>query len=113
MEDKDTKEPLPPIIDQVKEYLETYIKLKKLEAVEKGTSVLASVVIDVFVIMCLALLFVFVSITLALYLGSVLHSYWQGFGCVAVLYMICIAFVVIFRKSLETPLINFLLKKLF
>ena len=54
MEENEKKEPQPPIVEQVKEYLETYIKLKKLEAVEKGTSVLASVVIDVFVIMCLA-----------------------------------------------------------
>jgi len=113
MEDKDTKEPLPPIIDQVKQYLETYIQLKKLQAVEKGTSVLANIVIDVFIVMCLALLFVFASITLALFLASVLHSYWQGFGCVAFFYMICITFVMVFRKSLETPLINFLLKKLF
>jgi len=112
MEDKDKKEQ-PPIVDQVKEYLETYIELARLRAIERGTSIFAGIVTDVFVILGLSLTFLFASITLAFYLAQVLHSYWQGFGCIALIYIIVIVFVMVFRKSLERPIVNALLKKLF
>jgi len=112
MENKDKKEQ-PPIVDQVKEYLETYIKLARLRAIERGTSIFAGIVTDVFVVLGLSLTFLFASITLAFYLAQVMHSYWQGFGCVALIYIIVIVFVMVFRKSLERPIVNALLKKLF
>jgi len=112
MEDKDKKEQ-PPIVDQVKEYLETYIELIRLRAIERGTSIFAGIVTDIFVVLGLSLTFLFASITLAFYLAQVLHSYWQGFGCVALIYIIVIVFVMVFRKSLEKPIVNALLKKLF
>lgn len=114
MEDKDKKEQQQaPIIDQVKQYLETYIQLTRLKAIERGTSVFANIITDMFIIGGLALTFLFASITLAFYLANVLHSYWQGFGCVALIYIIIIIFVMLFRKSLERPIVNVLLKKLF
>ena len=112
MEDKDKKEQ-PPIVDQVKEYLDTYIKLARLRAIERGTSIFAGIVTDVFVVLGLSLTFLFASITLAFYLAQVMHSYWQGFGCVALIYIIVIVFVMVFRKSLERPIVNALLKKFF
>jgi len=112
MEDKDKKEQ-PPIVDQVKEYLDTYIKLARLRAIERGTSIFAGIVTDVFVVLGLSLTFLFASITLAFYLAQVMHSYWQGFGCVALIYIIVIVFVMVFRKSLERPIVNALLRKFF
>jgi preprotein translocase subunit SecY len=113
MEDKDTKEQPIPIIDQVKQYLETYIQLTRLKAIDRGTSVFANIITDVFIILGLSITTLFASITLALYLGEVLHSYWKGFGIVATLFIILIIFVMLFRKSLERPIVNALLKKLF
>jgi len=112
MEDKNKKEQ-PPIVDQVKEYLETYIALARLRAIERGTSIFAGIVTDVFVVIGLSLTFLFASITLAFYLAQVMHSYWQGFGCVALIYIIVIVFVMVFRKSLEKPIVNALLRKFF
>jgi hypothetical protein len=112
MEDKDKKDQ-PPIIDQLKEYLETYLKLARLRAIESGTSVFAGMITDAFIILGLSVTLLFASITLALYLATVFNSYWQGFGCVALVYIIVIIFVMVFRKSLERPIVNALLKKLF
>jgi len=112
MEQTDKKEQ-PPIIDQVKEYLETYIKLARLRGIERGTSIFAGIVIDVLIILGLSLTFLFASVTLALFLADVLHSYWQGFGCVALIYLIIIFIVMLMRKSLERPIINVLVNKLF
>ena len=113
MEDKDKKETPPPIVDQVKQYLETYVQLTRLKAIDRGTSIFASIVTDVFIILGLSLTFLFASITLAFYMAEVFHSYWKGFGSVATIYIIIIIFVMLFRKSLERPLVNVLLKKLF
>ncbi|MES2278464.1 MAG: hypothetical protein V4592_20705 [Bacteroidota bacterium] len=112
MEDKDKKEQ-PPIIDQVKEYLETYLELARLRAIERGTSIFAGIVTDVFIILGLSITMLFASITLALLLGSVFGSAWLGFGCVSLVYIIIIVFVMLFRKSLERPIVNALLKRLF
>lgn len=114
MEENDKREQQQqPIADQVKDYVETYIKLARLRAIERGTSIFAGIVTDVFIILGLSLTFLFASITLAFYLSGVLQSNWQGFGCVALLYLIVIIIVMLLRKSLERPIINVLLKRLF
>lgn len=112
MEEKDKNEQ-PPIADQVKEYLETYVKLARLKAIERGTSIFASIATDLFIILGLAMTGLFASITLALFLGSMLHSNWQGFGCVTFIYIVIIILVVLFRKSLHRPIVDALIKKLF
>ena len=44
------KETPPPIIDQLKEYAETRIKLAKYQAIEGGSSVIASIIAEAVVI---------------------------------------------------------------
>ena len=111
MEDK--KEPQPPIIDQLKEYAETHIKLAKYRAIEGGTSIAASIIADVVVIFCMLWAFIFASITLGFYLSSLFHSDWEGFGCVALMYLIIALVVKYNRKSLERPVINAIIQKIF
>jgi hypothetical protein len=103
----------PGLTDQVKEYIETRIKLARLQAIEKGSSFFAGLVTEVFVLICTAITILFFSITLALYLGSVLGAYWMGFGIVALIYLlaaICVS--VLQKKYIEPKIINFLIKKL-
>lgn len=102
-----------PLSDQLKQYIETRIKLARYQAIDKGTSFSANLITEVFVLICIGLTFFFATITLALYLGYVLHSYWMGFGCVALLYFI-LAMVVNYTKNqyIEPRIINFLIKKL-
>jgi hypothetical protein len=111
MEDK--KEAQPPIIDQLKEYAETHIKLAKYRAIEGGTSIAASLIADVVVIICMLLAFIFASITLGFYLSSLFNSDWEGFGCVALMYLIIALVVKYNRKSLERPVINAFIQKIF
>ncbi|SDT65203.1 Putative Holin-X, holin superfamily III [Mucilaginibacter mallensis] len=111
MEDK--KEAQPPIIDQLKEYAETYVKLAKYRAIEGGTSVAASIIADVVVIFCMLLAFIFASITLAFFLAYLFNSDWEGFGCVALMYLIIALVVKYNRKSLERPVINAIIQKIF
>jgi len=111
MEDK--KETPPPIIDQLTDYAETRFKLAKYRAIEGGSSIFASMMADVVVIICTVLAFIFASITLAFYLAYLFNSDWMGFGCVSVIYAL-FAFVVKWnRKSLERPIVNAIIQKIF
>jgi hypothetical protein len=107
------KETPPPIIDQLKEYAETRIKLAKYQAIEGGTSIAASLIADAVSIGAMVLAFIFASFTLAFYLNGVLGSNWMGFGCVAVLYFIIAIAIKLNKKSLEKPIVNAFIQKIF
>ncbi len=102
-----------PILDQLKEYVETRFTLSKYKAIEKSTSVAASLVTVVVVTISLLLTFLFATFTLALFLGEVLGAAWKGFGIVALFYLI-IALIFIFAKNkVEKPIVNLLISKIF
>ena len=108
------KETPPPIIDQLKEYAETQIKLAKYEAIDKSTTVFASLITDVIVSISLILTFLFLSFALAFYLSNLLnHSYAGGFGLVALLYLIIAIIIILAKGKLQKPIVNLLIKKLF
>ncbi|QJD96630.1 hypothetical protein HH214_12430 [Mucilaginibacter robiniae] len=113
-EKKEPQQPQqPPVLDQLKEYVETRIQLGKYKAIEKSSSVAASLVTDVVAAVCGVLFLLFFFITLALLLGSVLGAAWKGFGIVTLLYLI-IAFVVIKMKPvIQKSIINLLINKIF
>jgi hypothetical protein len=110
---KETPPPLPPIVDQLKEYAETRFKLLKYEAIEGGTSILASVITDVITAVSMVLAFIFASFTLAYYLSDVLQSFWEGFGCVALIYLIIAIIIKLNKERIEKPLANLFVQKLF
>jgi hypothetical protein len=112
MEDKDEPNP-QPIIDQLKEYAETRIKLAKYQAIEGGTTIAAGLIADLVTVVSMVLAFLFASITLAYYLGSVLPSLWMGFGCVAILYLVIALAIKYNKKSLERPVVNAIIRKIF
>lgn len=105
--------PPQPIIDQLREYAETRIKLAKYQAIEGGTSIAASLIADVVTVMAMVLAFIFASFTLAFYLGSLFHADWIGFGCVAVIYLIIALAIKYNRRALERPIVNAFIQKIF
>jgi hypothetical protein len=106
------KETPPPIIDQLKEYGEIRLKLAKLRAIEGGTSIAASMIADVVVVICMVMAFIFASVTLGFYLAYVFNSLWEGFACIAGIYLLIAITVKLNKKRLEKPLINALIQKL-
>jgi hypothetical protein len=55
------KETPPPIIDELKDYAETRLKLAKYEAIDRSTAIFASFVTDMIVAISLILTFLFLS----------------------------------------------------
>lgn len=107
------KETPPPLIDQLKAYAETRIKLAKYKAIDGGSSVIASIIADVVVAISMVLAFIFASFTLAFYLAQVLDSLWQGFGCVALIYLAIAIVFKINKKGFERPIANAFIQKFF
>ena len=112
MEENKEQQPQPPILDQLKEYAEIRLKLAKYQVVEGGSSILASMIADVVVIICMTFAFIFASITLAYYLSYVLASYWMGFACVSLIYLIIAIAVKYNKKRLERPVVNAIIQKI-
>jgi hypothetical protein len=113
MEQEAPKQPQPSLIDQLKEYIEIRVKLAKYKAIDSSSTIIASIIADVVVAISMLLAFLFASFTLALYLAHVLQSNWQGFGCVALFYLL-IALLLKFNKlAFERPIANAFVTKIF
>ena len=103
----------PPIIDQLKDYAETRIKLAKYQAIEGGTSIAAGLIADVAVFISMILAFMFASFTLAFLLGSLFGAIWIGFGCVSAIYLIIALVVKAYKQKLEKPIVEAIISKIF
>jgi hypothetical protein len=114
MENKDEKATAArPIVDQLKEYAETRFKLVKYEVIERSTSIISDVIVELVIIFSLLLTFLFASFTLALFLADVFHSYWQGFGAVAAIYLLIAIIVMVAKRGFERRIVNAMIKKIF
>lgn len=104
----------PPIIEQIKEYVETRIRLIKYKVIEQATGIIASTVAYAILAVLGLFILLFFSVTLALLLGSLFGSYWIGFGCVTLLYIVLAVLVLVLKaKYIEAPLIGIFISKLF
>ncbi|TSJ36328.1 hypothetical protein FO440_22750 [Mucilaginibacter corticis] len=101
------------IIKQIKEYLEIKIKLLKYQGIDKAGEVIADVVTDVALGIAGLLAFIFFSISLALLIGYFLKSYWAGFGCVTLLYILISFSGHLIKVRLQKVFISLFFSKIF
>ncbi|MET4082371.1 hypothetical protein ABIB40_002329 [Pedobacter sp. UYP30] len=102
------------LVADAKGYVSARMEYLRLYAIEKGAKVFADLVTNLAVVVSFILAFLFGSITLALYLSTVLGSYAGGFGCVALIYIL-LAIVVYITKDtfLERAITDFAIKRYF
>lgn len=102
------------LYEDAKAYLDTKVEYTRLYLVEKVSKIFADIITNVLVIICFVLAFLFATLTLALFLSDLLGSYTQGFGCVALFYLL-LALIVYFTKDkfIEKAIINFTIKNYF
>lgn len=115
MDKQQTKEKqIEDLYDDVKSYVNLRVQHTKLTYVEKGTRIMADLVTNTTVIVCFVLAFLFGSVTLAFYLSEILGSYSQGFGAVALIYLL-ISIIVFLTKDrfIERILVNIFIRKYF
>ena len=102
------------LYEDAKSYLDTKVEYTRLYLVEKVSKIFADVITNALVIICFVLAFLFATLTLALFLSDLLGSYTQGFGCVALFYLL-LALIVYFTKYkfIEKAIINFTIRNYF
>jgi uncharacterized membrane protein len=110
METNDTYQPL---IKQIKQYFETRYKLLKYQAIEQRTSIISAIITDVAMVTVFMVAFVFVTLTIAFFLGDFLGSNCAGFGCVALLYLFLSLLSRLFKITIENVLIRVLIQRIF
>lgn len=106
MEEKTANSLFEEMKKDVSSYVKNTIELGKLEVFEKmskGSSILAYVMIILFLgLFALSL----VLITVAFYIAQLLQSTWQGFGIVALITIGIVVLVVVFKDRLKSRVAN-------
>ncbi len=94
------------------EYLEERVELMQLTVVEKTSILTAKLITGIVIIAFFMISFFFASIVLGLYLGEIYQSNFTGFLIVAAIYIGLSLFAFLFKRKLEKPIINLLIKQL-
>lgn len=88
---------LDSLIEHLTGYAEDKIALFKIEAKEELSTVITKVIIIFLVVVFAAFFLLFASLTLAIYLNSVLNSSISGFAIVALIYLVVLVAVVLLK----------------
>ncbi|MDP4131251.1 MAG: phage holin family protein [Bacteroidota bacterium] len=109
----DSEISLKSLIEKSQDYLETKLEIAKLKTVEKSSDVLSSIVVLISMIFLALLCFMFISIGLAFYLGSLVGSAHTGFFIMGGVYGIILIILYLLRnKWIKTPVSNLVIKKI-
>ncbi len=102
------------LADTVKEYVNTRIESIKLNTVEKGSGIIATIIAGLLVAAIFLFFLVFCSIAVALVLGDWIGKPWAGFLLVAFLYLVTGIIIWFARvKIIQLPIMNALIKQFF
>lgn len=113
MEDKKEKN-FEEIFSEARIYLENRVEYTRLFLVKRASKIFADMITSAVVIVFFSLAFLFGTVTLALFLSDLFHSFTAGFGAVAGLYLL-LAIIVYFAKDkfIEKAIVDFTIKKYF
>jgi hypothetical protein len=113
MEEKKEKS-IEDLFLQAREYLDTRVEYTRLYLVKRGSKLFADVVTTSIVAICFTLAFILGTITLALFLSTLFHSYTAGFGCVSLIYLFLAVIVFVTKDNfIEKIIANFIIRKYF
>ena len=99
---------------KISSYLETKILLLKLQAIDKSSAIIASIVSKLILLLAVIFFLFLINIGIALWIGSLLGKLYYGFFILAGFYIIVALLLYVFRKKLlKEPINNFLIKELF
>lgn len=113
MEEKKEKS-LEDLFLQARSYLDTRVEYTRLYLIKRGSKLFADIVTTSIVAVCFTLAFIIGSITLALFLSTLFHSYTAGFGCVSLIYLLLAIIVFLTKDNLiEKVIVNFIIRKYF
>lgn len=99
------------LIQKVKEYIQNRKVLTKLVIVERISTIVASMITDLLVIILGFFVLFFLSVALGLYIGELVGSSALGFLILGGIYGLLILIIVLAKKNIENKLMNFSIGK--
>lgn len=102
------------LLEKIKEYIDTRIKLSKLILIEKGSSVFADLITTLIVALFLIVAFLFISIALGFYISELIGNSYAGFFIVGLFYFLIALIVFLMKdKYIEKSIVNGIIRKIF
>lgn len=99
---------------KVEEYVQDRLLLLKLEAIEKSSRLIATMISGLLIAMFALLIIIFISIMAGYLFGALIHHVYWGFGIVAGIYIILLVVVIMLRKRLiEKHVVNMIIEIFF
>ena len=101
------------LFEKTTDYVETRIELVKLQAVNKITDVVSSLVSRLIIMIIVVLMIVVLNTAVAIWLGDILGKMYYGFFCVAGFYLLLLIVLASGRRIwLKKPISNKLVRKM-
>jgi len=98
----------------IRSYVNDRLEITKLDMIEKSSKVFSGVVTSISIVVIALIFLLFLSVTLALFLGNLLDSYTLAFGIVSMIYLVIGLVVYFFKRSLITnPVLTALIRKMY
>lgn len=94
-------------IEEIKRWINANIELYKIKGIKKTVEVSSKVTFSLIILLFVLLIFSFLSIALALFIGKLLHSYALGFLIVGSIPLLLVLLLSIFKRSFMLVLLNF------
>ena len=101
------------LYDKAKKYALTNAELIALNAVDKTSDMVSSLVAKVLIVLVAAMFALLVSVGLSLLIGNLLEAYYLGFFIVSAFYLVVALVLFIYKDVLiKTPVANMFISKL-
>lgn len=107
MEEKENL--LESLFEKLKSYITTRIELVKLKTIEKMSDVLSTLTIRLIILVIFSLLFLFLNLGIAFWLGELLGKIYFGFFIVSSIYLVMGLLILIFSKKIKRSISNFII----
>jgi uncharacterized membrane protein YgcG len=113
-ENKDYKEGIEDLTDNLQEYLKTSAELYKMQATAKGAELGAEMIIGIIAGVFLAMGFLFASFAAAYSISDWLGKQYSGFLVVAVLYALLATIILLLKgRGLKASIADFIVKQIY
>lgn len=97
---------LEGITDNVKGYFDSKIQMLKLEAQEKISGIITTILVMVLVLFMGMMTLVFFSLALGNYLNSLFDSSYIGFGILALFFLVLVIVVILSKKLIYKAILS-------
>ncbi len=94
-----------------KEYLDSQLKLLQLKTIERGSRLIASLIVDATKLVFALLVIFFLCLSLGFYLGEVFGSNALGFLATAGIFLVIIGIISLLEESLERKFMDLSIRR--